>query len=230
MKMIRLYLSVLLFLMVGVLSCKAQLLETRQSLSFNIGHVAFNGRADNYFFPATANQNGMLMELIYGQRILPWMIGGVSFAYNHLEAPYAQPGFSEVITEGSTLISVGPQFVVHSPFKISGVFNWLRMGLAVTPLYHYFSGDRTLLIDNEVIPVEGVEYVPPKFEMNAGHSGFGLQFSPELNYRITQRIGARIAYNMQLASMSTGYNREKILAQSFTAGLLFTFGNDKKLF
>ncbi|MCG8582482.1 MAG: hypothetical protein MI866_21330 [Bacteroidales bacterium] len=212
-------------------SCFGQLLETRQLISFNSGYGVLNGVDDNLFFPSSVKQSGLSIDLSYGHKITPWLAGGVSIGYIQFASPDTNPGFAEIKTNSSTsFLTVGPQVILHSPFKSQGVFNRIRLGLAIVPQFHHYSGERSVKIDNVVIPANKDEMILSVIEMNKNSTGFGAKIGPEINYRITQRFGLRLAYNWQLLSVYSGYDREQLVANSVLGGLIFTFGNRKALF
>ncbi len=208
----------------------SQILETRQLISINAGNGTVTGNEDHLFFPSSINQKGLNVDLSYEHKINSYLAGGISIGYNHFARPNDQPGFAEINTYGSTFLTVGPRIVLHSPYKYSGLFNRIRIGLALTPQFHYYSGERSLNIDNEIILENGGETEQPTIEMNAKSSGFGAKVGPEINCRITQRVGLKLSYNLQLLSVYTGYEREQLVANSVVGGLIFTFGNKKSLF
>jgi len=223
---------ILLGLMLFILPLKGfcQFLETHQLISINTGYGMLNGGEDNLFFPSSVNQSGLNIDLSYGHKITPWLAGGLSIGYCQFAGSNTNPGFAEIETDGSTFITAGPQIVLHSPYNSKGILNRIRMGLALIPQYHYYSGDRSLNVDNEVLPINDGVPIKPVIEMNSKSSGFGVKLSPEINCRITQRFGLRLAYNMQLLTVFTGFDQENMLSHSLTGGVLFTFGNSKQLF
>lgn len=208
----------------------SQMLETRQLISINAGYGTVTGSEDHLFFPSSINQKGVNVDLTYEHKINSYLAGGVSIGYNHFDRPNDQPGFAEINTNGSTFLTVGPRIVLHSLYKSSRLSNRIRIGLALIPQLHFYSGERSLNIDNEIILDNGGETEQPTIDMNAKSSGLGAKISPEVNCRITQRVGLKLSYNLQLLSVYTGYEREQLVVNSVVGGLIFTFGNKKSLF
>lgn len=219
------------FLILVLVKVDGQLLDANHTISVTAGYGNLSGHSDNLFFPSNINQSALNLNMTYGRKVMDWLSAGLVLNYTSFSEPSVSPGFAELVSEKGAIFSAGPQISFHTPHKVSGVWNWLKIALAVAPKYGYYSGERMLKIDNEIIPVRTTEVVvEPVLEMNETSSGFGFQVSPHISYRITQRFGVRLAYNLQFLNVYTGYDQEKILGQSFSAGLLFTFGNNKQLF
>lgn len=224
----KLILLLLLSLISGNSFC--QLLETRNLLSVTAGVGTLKGNDNNLFFPSSLNHSGLNVDVGYRRKITSWLAGGLSLGYNRFSSPTISPGFAEVVTSGGTFITAGPQVIIHSPYKSLGILNRLRLGIAITPQFHYYSGERSLLIDNEVLPVNGGSTIQSNIVMDSNSLGFGAKLSPEINLRITQRFGLKLAYNLQLLNVFSGYDTEALVGNSFLAGMIFTFGHNKLVF
>ena len=220
--------SIVLFL--ASIGCNAQLLETRHLISITTGYGTLNGNADNLFFPSSITHSGFNLDAGYSRKIKPWLAGGLSVGYYQFSSPTESPDFAEVVTTGGAFFTAGPKVIIHSSFKKIGLFNRLRLGIALTPQFHYYTGERFVLIDNEIFPVNTGDAIPPIIEMDESSSGFGAKITPEINYRISQRIGVKLSYNLQFLSVFSGFDRERMISHSFGGGLVFTFGNYKQIF
>ena len=207
-----------------------QMLETRQLISVAAGYGTLKGGKNHIFFPSPLNQSGLNVDFSYEHKINSWWAAGLSLGYNHFTKPSGVHKLTEISTHGSEFLTVGPRVVFHSPHLPIGVFHRMRVGLALTPQFQYYSGERSLLINNEAIPDNENVFIHPTLEMNPKSSGFGAKLSPEMNYRISQRLGLKLTYNLQILNVNTGYNREQLTANSILGGLIFTFGNRKLLF
>jgi hypothetical protein len=207
-----------------------QLLETRHLVSVNVGYGTLNGQEGNLFFPEELSQSTLNVDLNYGRKIKNWLAGGLSFGYQQLSSPTSNPGFAQVNSSNGQFLTLGPQLVFHSPHKNTGVYNWLRLGCSITPQFHHYSGDRTLLIDNEVLPINESGSIRPEIDMESKSSGFGAKLSPEVNLRITQRLGFRLAYHLQFLDVYSGFDREPLINHSVLGGMILTLGNYKQFF
>ncbi|WP_157482607.1 hypothetical protein [Geofilum rubicundum] len=210
--------------------CFGQLLETRQLLSINGGYGVLTGSENQLFFPSSVHQSGLKVEVSYEHKINPWLAGGVAMGYHHFLGPDSDHGFAEISTNGSAFLTVGPRLVLHSAYQSGGLYNRIRFGLALAPQFHFYSGERLLNIDNEIVPENREGTYRPVLEMNETSSGLGAKISPEMNYRLTQRLGLKLVYHFEFLSVYSGFEREQVAANSLMGGLIFTFGNRKSLF
>lgn len=223
------YIIIGLAFLILPLSCVGQFLETRQAVGFDVGYGVLNGNDDNLFFPSSANQSGLVVNFDYTHKVASWIAGGVSLGYNYFSSPHSSSDFARIRTFGSNFISVGPCLLLHSPFRTDGFFNRFSLGFTVTPQFHYYFGERSLHIDNEVYSVDGNNIVPI-IEMNSASSGFGVKLCPAMVCRITQRLGLQLSYQMQWLNVYTGFDKEHLVANSISGGVVYTFGNNKGLF
>ncbi|MBI9062585.1 MAG: hypothetical protein JEZ14_11415 [Marinilabiliaceae bacterium] len=223
-----LLLTVFLFLV--MVNVEGQLLDANYTISVTAGYGNLSGQSDNLFFPSTITQPALNLNMAYGRKVMDWLSAGLVLDYTSLSEPSVSPGFAELVSEKGAVFSVGPQISLHSPHKVSGVWNWLKMALALAPKYNYYSGERMLKIDNEIIPVRTTEVVEPVLEMNETSSGFGFQVSPHISYRITQRVGLRLGYNFNVVWLNSGYTNESLFVNTVQGGLIVTLGNPKQVF
>lgn len=229
MRLSKLSFIVIVFCLFPLYSC-CQLLETRHLISVNVGYGQLEGNEGNLFFPPNISQSSIILDANYERKINPWLAGGLAIAYHQMANVDNSSSFAKLISEDETFITVGPLVSVHTPFKTNGVFNSLRFGLSVIPQLYFHSGNRSLHIKNEVQPIDGVNTLTTIVGMNNEGTGFGTKCSPEINYRITQRFGIRLAYNLQFLNVYTGYDNEFVVEQSLSGGFLFIFGNNKQIF
>lgn len=221
---------VILILLIITTSAKAQLFETRQIIDMTLGASSLTMDEKNMFFPSSGGQSGINIHAGYGYKITSFLEAGFSFGYLIFTGSSDNKAFVQLVKSEGSIFSVGPQVVLHSPFSEMGIFNRFRIGLAFSPQYRYFSGERSLIIDNEVIQTNNNDNIQPVIEMAGNSSSIGVKLSPEINYRLTQRVGLKVAHNMEYYNIDTGYNSDKLLSHSFLAGMIFTFGNYKLLY
>lgn len=229
MKALKYFIVIFIFLAITN-RANCQFLETRQIVDVIAGPATLSGNENNMFFPSSLSYSGMNFNVAYGYKIKPRLEAGLAVGYLNFTSSDGDAGFAQVQASGASVFSVGPQVVVHSPFSETGMFNRFRFALAITPQYQYYSGERSLLIDNEVVPNNGSSNVASTVEMNPSSSGFGARLSPEVYCRFTQRVGLKIAYNAQYCNFESGYGGESLLSHSMLVGLMVTFGNYKQLF
>ncbi|MCU4163657.1 hypothetical protein [Carboxylicivirga caseinilyticus] len=210
----------------------AQLLETRHQIGITAGYGTLSGisGSTNMFFPSEVNQTGFSFDFSYGHKIYSWLSGGAALGFYNFSEPSTRAGFAQILTDGGNLISVGPQLFVHSPHKEGGLMNRLRLGLSISPQMHLYSGSRSMLVDNEIIPFSETESLEPVYNMTDSSTGFSLKISPEANLRLSQRIGLKLSYNVQYFNIYTGYDNEGTYLNSLMGGLIITLGNYRHVF
>ena len=223
-------LPLVFILLVISTNCFSQLLETRNTIGVSSGFGNLTGTGDNLFFPSNTSQSTFSVDINYGHRINTWLQGGLAFGYSKFAGSPSSPGFAQIVSNGGTFFSGGPMVVVHPPFKPSGWMNRIRIGLMISPQFYHYSGERSLIIDNEVYSSKSIKPIVPVLTMNGTSSGFATTLEPGLNYRITQRFGLKLAYNLQMLVLSTGYGHETVFSNSLSGGMVFTFGHSKSLF
>jgi len=224
----QIYIIIILFCI--ALSLNAQLLESKQSISISAGYGNVSGKSDNLFFPSSADQSGVNLKMDYSHKILTWFSGGLSMVYNKFSTFDMMPEFATVESQNESVLSFGPNLIVHTPFKRVGWKNSILVGFCITPNVHFYSGSRVMNVDNDVISLENGEIIQPVVEMNTKSTGFGFNLGPEVRYRISQRFGIKAAYTMQFLNVDTGYGRENLTETLFMGGLVFNFGNTKIIF
>ena len=207
-----------------------QLLKTTQTINITAGIGKLNGNNDNLFFPSDASQSLNNFGISYERNVMEWLSVGAVLDYTSLSEPNSPALFAQLITNGESILSTGPLASIHTPFKVTGIFTWLRVGLGIAPKYYYYSGDRKLIIDNEVIPINEASIRTPQLEMKSAISGFCVQLRPQLYYRITQRFGLSMAYSINMLKLHTGFKNEPLRTGYFSAGMLVTFGREKQIF
>ncbi|MBS2098280.1 hypothetical protein [Carboxylicivirga linearis] len=222
---------ILLTLTVNSISTFSQLLETKHIIGITGGYGTLSGSGNNnMFFPDEVGLTGFNIDISYGHKMYSWLSGGAVLGYYQFSDPTLYTGFAQISSDGGKLISFGPQVNIHSPHKENGLLNSLRFGLAAAPQFHYYSGERMLLVDNEVIPLTEAEVIDAKFESTDSSSGFSYKLSPEINFRFSQRVGIKLAYHLQYSNIYTGYDSESTYLHSFMGGLIITLGNYRHIF
>nr|WP_321453752.1 hypothetical protein [uncultured Carboxylicivirga sp.] len=224
--------SVLLFISaVFISNCTAQLLETRHIIGVTGGYGSLSGSgSDNMFFPSGVDQSGYSIDISYEHKVYSWLSGGAALGYYKFNDPSETGGFAQIVSNGGDLICIGPQVNMHSPFKSIGWLNRMRLGIALAPQIHFYSGERTVYIENVIVPLNLESPSKPVLYMTDSSRGFSLKISPEVYMRVSQRIGVKLSYMIQFSDIFTGYDNESVFTKSLMGGLIITLGNDRHIF
>nr|WP_319401009.1 hypothetical protein [uncultured Carboxylicivirga sp.] len=224
--------SVLLFISaVFISNCNAQLLETRHIISVTGGYGSLSGSgSDNMFFPSGVDQSGYNIDISYEHKVYSWLSGGATLGYYKFNDPSVTGGFAQIISNGGDFLCIGPQLNIHSPFKGFGWLNNMRLGIALAPQIHFYSGKRTVFIENVIVPLDLESVTKPVLQMTDSSRGFSFKISPEAYLRVSQRIGVKLSYMIQYSDMFTGYDNESVFTKSLMGGLIITLGNDRHIF
>ncbi|WP_462317983.1 hypothetical protein [Marinilabilia sp.] len=182
------------------------------------------------FFPSDIDHHVSQFGLLFTRKVLPWLSGGLQGNYLALsESNQSSRFIMEVEPSNSSLISGGPVLDLHLPYRSSGLLNRLEPRVFVSALFYKFLKARKITLDN-VIYIPGQEPIIPEVEFNQQGPGVGLSVSPELKYRISQMLGAKIGASYSSFTIETDYNKEKIETLWFEIGLTLNLGKYKQFF
>ncbi len=209
---------------------ESQMLETKYDLRASVGFGNLKGAETNLFFPSNIDHQISLIGVLCTRKVLPWLSGGIQGNYLTVSVPNQSYGFiSEIDPLKSSLISGGPVLDFHLPYKSSGFFNRFEPRLFLSTLFYSFIKARKIKLNN-VIYTQNQEPTIPEVEFNQQSPGMGLTVSPELKYRISQVLGAKIGASYSTFSIETEYDKEQFETLWFEIGLSLNLGKYKQFF
>jgi hypothetical protein len=215
------------FLFIGF-GLNAQIINTKGFLSFSAGKVIFWG-PDDLFFPKGMNNSGISFRADYLNNILPWMKIGA-------EGSMVLPGlpvqggsnFSKITSNNEKIMSIGVNATFFLPYKETGWRNRLRLQFGVAPVIVVHNGERIVTIDNRVLNTQDQRTEGTSLMMKGPKTGFGLSFTPSLEYYVAQRVGIRLSYNSLLASFKSDLTTENVIISSLNFGVFMTLSRNKQ--
>lgn len=207
-----------------------QMLETKHLLSISSGLDHFKGKSDNIFFPSSNSLQALSWNFNYSRKALQWMSYGVDASYSSINDLVFISPLAQYQNSSENILSFGPLVTLHTPFYKMGYRNRILLGFMISPQYHFYSGNREIVINNEIQNLQGSAQYVPALVMEKKSNNLNIKFGPVFNYRITQRMGLQIAYNIQLLKIFSGYSNEQLIRQSLSGGFIFTFGYNKMPF
>jgi hypothetical protein len=223
------YISFYLILFFSANCLNAQIIDSKSVFSISAGKLIYGG-PDDLFFPKGINNSGISFRADYLYTIHPWLKIGVESSVVLPGLPNSNNGFTEISSTQERMLIIGPNATFFTPFKETGWKNRVRFQIGLAPVAVAYLGERIVEIDNSVTNVETHQQESSTVEMHGPSNGFGLSFTPSIEYYIIQRFGIRLSCNTLLTSLKSDYTKEDLIIYSLNFGVFVPLTRNKKFY